>query len=150
VLRYNLVRDNGKLGVAEYRALADFRYQIRRFLHFSEQAAGSEGLEPQQHQMMLAIRGLESVEGPTVGQLAGYLLVRHHSAVGMIDRLERRGLAERERRSGDRRQAIVRLTAEGAAVLERLAGAHRTELANLGPHLVKALEQALASPVRRD
>jgi DNA-binding MarR family transcriptional regulator len=139
-----------ELGLAEYRALADFRYQIRRFLHFSEQAAGNEGLEPQQHQMMLAIRGLETAEAPTIGQLAAYMLVRHHSAVGLIDRLERRGLAERERSADDRRRATVRLTHEGAAVLERLAGAHRAEMANLAPHLVKALEQVLVKPVLSD
>lgn len=127
----------------EYRALADFRYHIRRFLHFSEQAARGEGLEPQQHQMMLAIRGLQSAEGPTVGVLAAYLLVRHHSAVGLIDRLEKRGFAIRERQPGDRRHAIVRLTPAGGAVLERLAGAHRAELASLAPHLVKALETVL-------
>jgi DNA-binding MarR family transcriptional regulator len=144
------VADGKELGLAEYRALADFRYQIRRFLHFSEQAAGNEGLEPQQHQMMLAIRGLETAEAPTVGQLAAYMLVRHHSAVGLIDRLEKRGLAERERSTDDRRRARVTLTNEGAAVLERLAGGHRAEMANLAPHLVKALEQVLAKPVSSD
>ena len=149
MLRYELRKDHDQLGLEEYRALAEFRFQIRRFLNFSEKAAKSEGLEPQQHQMMLAIRGLESAEGPTVGQLAGYLLIQHHSAVGMINRLEKRRLAIRERCSEDRRQATVRLTKEGDAVLERLAGAHRAELANLAPHLVKALEQALASPSRR-
>ena len=132
-----------ELNQEEYRALADFRFQIRRFLHFSEQAARNEGLEVQQHQMMLAIRGLESEEGPTVGALAGYLLIRHHSAVGLIDRLESRGLVVRERRADDRRQAKVRLTAGGAAVLERLTGAHRDELANFAPHLVNALERVL-------
>jgi DNA-binding MarR family transcriptional regulator len=138
-----------ELGSEEYRALADFRYQIRRFLHFSEQAAGNEGIEPQQHQMMLAIRGLEAADAPTVGQLAEYMLIRHHSAVGLIDRLEKRGFAGRERSTGDRRRATVRLTDEGSAVLERLAGAHRAEMANLAPHLVKALEQALAAPAAK-
>jgi len=129
----------------DYRALADFRYQIRRFLYFSEEAARDEHLEPQQHQMMLAIRGLETSDGPTIGVLAAYMLIRHHSAVGLIDRLEKRGLVVRERRSDDRRQAIVRLTTDGASVLERLAGAHRSELANLAPHLISALEKALAT-----
>ena len=128
----------------EYRSLADFRYQIRKFLHFSEEAARNEGLEPQQHQMMLAIRGLGSVEAPTIGTLAAYLLIRHNSAVGLIDRLEKRGLAMRERCTDDRRQATVRLTDEGSAMLERLADAHRSELANWAPHLVKALESVIA------
>jgi DNA-binding MarR family transcriptional regulator len=141
---YDINRTNAvKMTSEEYRALADFRYHIRRFVHFSEQAAREEGLEPQQHQMMLAIRGLESTEGPTVGALAAYLMVRHHSAVGLIDRLEERGLASRKRGAGDRRQVTVRLTSKGSAVLERLSGAHRAELADLAPHLVEALEKAL-------
>jgi DNA-binding MarR family transcriptional regulator len=139
-----MVGAQNELQGAEYRALADFRYQIRKFLHFSEEAAREEGLEPQQHQMMLAIRGLESHEAPTVGALAAYMLIRHHSAVGLIDRLEKRGLALRERREDDRRQATVQLTPQGAAVLERLADAHRSELANSAPHLVSALEKVLA------
>jgi DNA-binding MarR family transcriptional regulator len=94
--------------------------------------------------MMLAIRGLESDEGPDIAALAAHLLIRHHSAVGLIDRLESRGLAVRARRPGDRRHATVRLTREGAAILERLSGAHRTELANSAPHLIRALEKALA------
>jgi len=94
--------------------------------------------------MMLAIRGLESEEGPDIAALAAHLLIRHHSAVGLIDRLERRGLAARTRRPGDRRHATVRLTAEGIAILERLSSAHRAELANSAPHLISALEQALA------
>ena len=138
------MRDEHILNGNDYRALADFRYQIRRFLHFSEAAAREEELEAQQHQMMLAIRGLEAGNGPTVGALAEYMFIRHHSAVGLIDRLEKRGLVIRERRSEDRRQAIVRLTSAGADVLERLAGSHRAELANLAPHLINALEKALA------
>jgi DNA-binding MarR family transcriptional regulator len=93
---------------------------------------------------MLAIRALEGADGPTVGELAAYLFVRHHSAVGLIDRLERRGLAVRTRRAGDRRQAKVQLTAQGMAILDRLSGAHRAELANLAPHLISALENVLA------
>lgn len=93
---------------------------------------------------MLAVRGLESEEGPDVAALAAHLLIRHHSAVGLIDRLEKRGLVVRTRRSADRRHATVRLTPQGAAVLERLSGAHQAELANSGPHLIRALEEALA------
>jgi DNA-binding MarR family transcriptional regulator len=140
-----LLRGQSSLDGGDYRALADFRYQIRQFLYFSEEAAREEHLEPQQHQMMLAIRGLETDDGPTIGVLAAYMLIRHHSAVGLIDRLEKRGLVVRERRSDDRRQAIVRLTQDGASVLERLAGSHRSELANLAPHLISALEKALAT-----
>jgi len=124
---------------SDYRALADFRYRIRQFLHFSEGEARKEGLEPQQHQMLLAIRALSDSGDPTVGELAGHLLVRHHSAVGLIDRLEDRDLVERCRTSEDRRQVRVRLTAKGQSVLEHLAGAHRDELRKSGPQLVRIL-----------
>src|ERR1700730_8470449 len=94
----------------DYRSLHEFRYQIRRFLHFSEAAARAEGLEPQQHQMLLAIRALEEPGGPTVGKLAEQLMVRHNSAGGLLDRLVERGLVERIRGGeGDRRQVRVRL-----------------------------------------
>ena len=95
---------------ADYRALSQFRFHIRRFLHFSEEAARAEGLEPQQHQMLLAIQALDGGEGPTIGELADHLVIRHHSAVGLVDRLTARGLAERFRGNGDRRQVRVRLT----------------------------------------
>src|SRR5438067_2179982 len=109
----------------EYRSLSDFRYHIRRFLHFSEEASRAEGLEPQQHQLLLAIQGLDELEGPTIGQLAEHLVIRHHSAVGLIDRLERQGLVERIRGEGDRRQVRIRLTSEGAEKLRRLSKLHQ-------------------------
>jgi len=127
------------LSSADYRALSRFRFQIRRFLHFSEEAARGEGLEPQQHQMMLAIEASEEGRGPTVGHLADQLLVRHHSAVGLLDRLEERGLVERVRDGEDRRQVHVRLTRAGSDKLHRLARAHRDELRQSGPALVEAL-----------
>jgi DNA-binding MarR family transcriptional regulator len=127
------------LSDADYRALADFRFQIRRFLHFSEAAAHSEGLEPQQHQLLLAARALTGSCGPTIGELAEHLLIRHHSAVGLADRLMERGLVERIRGSGDRRQVRIRLTAQGESTLTRLAGTHRAELLNSGPSLVESL-----------
>src|SRR5271157_1010778 len=83
------------LSISDYQALGQFRYQIRRFLHFSEEAARAEDLEPQQHQMMLAIRAWAEPGPPTIGGLAAHLLLKHHSAVGLIDRLAERGLVER-------------------------------------------------------
>src|ERR1051326_8766415 len=109
---------------ADYRALSEFRYQIRRFLHFSEEAARAEGLEPQQHQMLLAIQALGEPEPPTIGELADHLVVRHHSAVGLADRLEKRGLVERARGGLDRRQVRLRLTPEGSEKLNRLSKLH--------------------------
>jgi DNA-binding MarR family transcriptional regulator len=127
------------LSQSDYRALSGFRYQIRRFLHFSEEAARAEGLEPQQHQMLLAIQALDDPGDPTIGQLAEQLLVRHHSAVGLIDRLEERGLVVRIRGGEDRRQVRVRMTAEGSRMLHRLTRLHRDELRQSGPKLVASL-----------
>ena len=132
------------LSPAAYRALGEFRYQIRRFLHFSEEAAKGEGLEPQQHQMLLAIRALDPNQGPTIGQLAEHLFIRHHSAVGLVDRLVERGLVRRLRaREGDRRQVSVQLTREGEGKLKRLTHVHRTDLLTADPGLVRSLQALL-------
>jgi DNA-binding MarR family transcriptional regulator len=127
----------------DYAALGEFRYRIRRFLHFSEEAARQEQLEPQQHQMLLAIRAVAEPEGPTIGSLAEHLLIRHHSAVGLIDRLEEHGLVTRVRGEEDRRQVRVRLTREGEGKLGRLSAMHREELRGTAPALVKALDALL-------
>lgn len=136
-----------RLEDADYRALADFRFHIRRFLHFSEGEAQSEGLEPQQHQLLLAARALNAANmkspGPTIGELAEHLLIRHHSAVGLTDRLMERGLVERVRGSEDRRQVRIRLTPQGESTLARLSSAHRAELLNSGPQLVESLAALL-------
>ena len=124
--------------------MSRFRFQIRRFLHFSEEAARSEGLEPQQHQMLLAIEASDEGGGPTVGHLADVLLIRHHSAVGLLDRLEERGLVVRVRSDEDRRQVRVRVTEAGAAKLHRLAQQHQEELRQSGPELVEVLRAVIA------
>jgi DNA-binding MarR family transcriptional regulator len=132
------------LPASDYQALSDFRYQIRKFLHFSEDAARAGGLEPHQHQMLLAIKAFNHGDGPTVGDLAAHLLIRHHSAVGLLDRLEERQLIKRVRASdGDRRQVSVRLTREGETSLKHLAKLHRAELRTSGPDLVRALQALL-------
>jgi DNA-binding MarR family transcriptional regulator len=127
----------------EYRALADFRFQIRRFLQFSEEAAHADGLEPQQHQFLLAVRAFDGPGGPAVGDLARTLLIKHHSAVGLTDRLVERGLVKRVRSATDRREVHIRLTAEGKKKLMRLSSAHRAELLNSGPLLVASLSALL-------
>ena len=133
------------LTAADYRSLGDLRYQIRRFLHFSEEAARAEGLEPQQHQMLLAIRASDAPGGPTVGTLAEHLIIRHHSAVGLIDRLEERGLVGRVRGQEDRRQVRIHLTSEGEEKLRRLTAVHRRELRNSGRVLVETLTGLLST-----
>ncbi|MDE3158000.1 MAG: MarR family transcriptional regulator [Acidobacteriota bacterium] len=138
-----MVREPGPLTAKDYSALGELRYQIRYFLHFSEMAAHQEGLEPQQHQLLLAARALAQPGGPTIRQVADHLLIRHHSAVGLIDRLEQRGLVERVRSMADRREVRVRLTVAGEAVLRRLTVIHRAELRNSGPRLVDTLGRLL-------
>jgi DNA-binding MarR family transcriptional regulator len=127
----------------DYRALAELRFQIRRFLRFSETAARRAGIEPQQHQLLLALKGLEGEEGPTIGDLARRLLIRHHSVVELIDRLEDRGLVRRHRSEGDRRRVCAGLTPEGERVLEALSVEHHAELDSAGPALLTALEALL-------
>jgi DNA-binding MarR family transcriptional regulator len=130
------------LSTADYQALAEFRYQIRRFLRFSEQAARRAGLEPAQHQLLLAVKA--SAGEPTVGELAERLQLRHHSVVGLIDRLAEGGLVRRSRASGDRRQVRIRLTAKGEAVLGKLSLEHRSELGGAGSALAVSLRAILA------
>ena len=123
------------LGDDEYRTLAAFRYALRNFLHFSEAAAEALGLTPQQHQALLAIRGALSGGHLTVGALAEQLLIRPHSAVGLVSRLAAEGLVRREEGKADRRTVLVALTAKAEALLERLSRAHRDELRRIGPSL---------------
>ena len=135
------------LRLSDYHALGQFRYQIRRFLHFSEDAARVEGLEPQQHQMMLAIRSWRAPENgpadPTIGDLAEHLLLKHHSTVGLVDRLTERGLVQRVRAGSDRRQVRVHLTPQGIETLKHLSNIHLQELRGSGPVLVSALSSLL-------
>jgi DNA-binding MarR family transcriptional regulator len=125
----------------DYTSLAEFRYQIRRFLHFSEQAARTAGIEPHQHQLLLALKGLaRSEEPPTIGLLAERLQIQHHSAVELVQRLEDRRLISRSRSPADRRQVLIQLTPHGEAELEKLTVCHLAELRTNGPALVAALE----------
>jgi DNA-binding MarR family transcriptional regulator len=125
----------------DYTSLAEFRYQIRRFLHFSEQAARTAGIEPHQHQLLLALKGLaRSEEPPTIGILAERLQIQHHSAVELVQRLEDRRLISRSRSPADRRQVLIQLTPHGEAELEKLTMCHLAELRTNGPVLVAALE----------
>ncbi len=123
----------------DYRSLGDFRAELRQFLAFSEAQARRAGLTPQQHQLLLAVRA--SASPPLVGALAGRLVLRHHSTVELVDRLERRGLVRRVRAAADRRRALVHLTARGERVLARLTLAHRDELRRRAPSLVSTLRR---------
>ena len=136
--------EKSDLTPGDYRALGAFRYQIRRFLHFSEAAAQAEGIEPQQHQLLLAVMALDGQDCPTVRMIAEHLLIRHHSAVGLIDRMAERGMVERFPGETDRRQVRIRLTTQGETVLQRLSTVHREELRSSGPLLVQALSALVA------
>jgi DNA-binding MarR family transcriptional regulator len=131
------------LAAEDYQALAEFRYQIRRFLHFSEQAARATGLEPQQHQLLLAVKGQPVDEEASVGALAERLQLQPHSALELVERLVERGLVERRRDPLDRRRVLVRLTPQGEAALHHLTLHHWQELRTAGPALVAALEALL-------
>jgi DNA-binding MarR family transcriptional regulator len=119
----------------DYQNLLAFRTSLRRFLHWSQTQARSVGMTPAHHQLLLAVKGHRGRKGPAVGDLAGYLLLRHHSTVELVGRAEAAGLVERWSDNEDGRIARVRLTAEGERRLDRLASAHLDELQQLAPVL---------------
>ena len=123
--------------------MAELRYQIRRFLRFSENAARQAGIEPQQHQLLLAVRGLPDVLKPTIGVLAERMQLQHHSTVELIDRLVERGFLFRLRSTDDKRQVLVKLTHNGEEFLKRLSLHHLQELQSAGPTFVKVLQSLL-------
>lgn len=128
-----------EITAAQYRALADFRFYIRRFVKIREDAAREAGIESQQYQLLLEVRALEGRGAATIGALATRLHVRHHSAVGLVDRLAARGFVARRRASGDRRRVMVDLLPDGRAILTRLARSSVKELRTEAPALVDAL-----------
>src|SRR5512146_3314164 len=127
----------------DYRALAEFRYQIRRFVRFSERAAREAGLEPQQHQLLLAVKGLPDGDRATIGNVAERLQIQHHSAVELVHRLARRGMVVRKREGSDRREVQIQLTSRGEKILRDLSVHHRDELKTTGPELVGALKKMM-------
>ncbi|MGE5175547.1 MAG: MarR family transcriptional regulator [Hyphomicrobiales bacterium] len=131
-----------------WRALAEYRFSIRRFLDFSGRASRREGLLPQQHQVLLEIRAASRPEDTTVGYLADRMFLRHHSVVGLVDRLERKGLVRRERDARDRRRVVVALTPRGQGVLDRLTRVFLREYREEGATLVRSL-QAVIRQARR-
>ncbi len=131
--------NENRIRLSDYQALADFRYQIRRFLRFSEQTARSTGLEPQQYQLLLAVKGIPDGKRATIGELAERLQLLHHSTVELIDRLTERGFVERRRDEEDQRRVLLHITSTGEEILQRLAEASLVELRSTGPMLVQAL-----------
>jgi len=124
----------------DYRRLLEFRTGLRRFQRWSEEQATSQGVTPAQHQLLLAVKGHGDARGPAIGDLADYLLLRHHSAVGLVDRAETAGLVQRSHDADDARVVRVALTPKGAEGLSRLSAAHLEELGRLVPRLAQLWE----------
>jgi DNA-binding MarR family transcriptional regulator len=128
-----------QLGKSQYETLAAFRYALRRFLRFSEEAARAAGITAQQYQALLALKGFPARDRVTVGQLAERLQLRHHSAVGLVDRLVAEKLVARAPSAEDRRQVLVQFTRRGEGILKRLASVHREQLRQIGPEINRLL-----------
>lgn len=148
MLRYNKHMNRPEREI-DFHALAAFRYEIRRYLNISEKAARAAGVEPQQHQALLAIKGRPAGRSATVGALAERLQIRHHSAVELSGRLAAKKLIRRERNAADRREVQLVLTPQGEKLLRTLSFALREELRVAGPKLIDALTQAICPGERR-
>lgn len=133
-------RDVSELG---FRRLAEFRHRIREFLHYSEEAARAEGIEPQQHQLLLTLKGLPPDVRPTLSTLAERLCLRHHSTVELVDRLVERGAVRRIHPREDHREVLIELTPAGMILLHRLSHLHWKELRISGPALSASLNAVM-------
>ena len=135
--------------LADYRALAEFRFQIRRYLAFGEQAIKSAGLQSRQYQLLLALKGLPEGMEPTITNIANRLGIRHHSTVELINRLEKRGFVKRQRSDVHRSFVFILITKEGETVLQKLVASRKADLQVAGPILAKALATLTKETARR-
>ncbi|HKS93676.1 MAG TPA: MarR family transcriptional regulator [Gammaproteobacteria bacterium] len=133
--------DPRRVSDADFATLADFRSALRKFLRTSEEIARGLGLTPQQHQVLLAVRGFPGGTPPTISQLAARLHVRHNSAVGLVNRLARQRLVKRRNSLVDHRQVHVVLTPRGSAMLDKLTQGHRIELRRIGGEISRLLTE---------
>jgi DNA-binding MarR family transcriptional regulator len=140
-VRLRVMAARKRISKSQYENLAAFRYALRQFLHFSEAAAQSAGITPQQHQALLAIKGFPGRDTVTVGELAERLQLRHHSAVELLDRLVDLKLVARTPSTTDRRRVHVQLTSRGERILDRLSSAHEEQLRRIGSRLSALLER---------
>lgn len=134
--------------LSDYRALAEFRYQITRYLGLSDDAARSAGLLPGQYRLLVILKGLPEGMEPTIGNVAARLGLRHHSTVELVDRLEERGLVSRERSERHRSFVFLRITPKGETIIRKLVLSRKKELQKAGPILVKALNTLIKKPER--
>ena len=135
-----------KLATRDYAELASFRHALRGFLRFSEAAAAEEGLTSQHYQAMLILRGWPDGDPLSINDLAQQLLIKHNSAVGLVDRLAHEGLVVREPSTVDRRKVELHLSAQGRQVLARLAAMHRDELRRIGPIMKRFFSELAPEP----
>jgi len=133
-----------EFNLQDFQSLAEFRYNIRRFMRASEQILHPAGLKPQHYQLLLQIKGLPNGTQATIGEVAERLQIQHHSTVELVDRMSARGLIKRKRASEDRRQVFLELTPKGEKMIRELAHLHREELRNTGPALVTTLRRVIA------
>jgi DNA-binding MarR family transcriptional regulator len=131
------------LSVDQFQRLAEFRFQLRRFLHFSHVAAEGAGLRPQQYQLLLCVYGIPPELDPTIANVASRMLLKHNSAVELVDRTIEQGLLRRCPDPTDHRRILLRVTAQGERLLASLAGYHLEELELTGPELIRALRRVL-------
>jgi DNA-binding MarR family transcriptional regulator len=133
------------LSRTEYKALAEFRYQIRRYLRYMEEKARARGYNPQQYQLLLAVEGLPEGQLPTIKTVAERMQLNHNTTVGLVDRCQRRGFLRRERAGIDRRVVTLVLTPAGKRMMQEQASASRAELQEIGPVLFSSLRQLMSS-----
>lgn len=134
--------DNLRLTKHDFEILADFRYQIRKFVRFSEQVSRQHGITPRQYLLLLHVKGYPGRDWATVGELAERLQAKHHGVVALVSRCEKQGFVERRRSSEDRRRIEIHLLDNGERVLEKLARLHRAELLSLQGRFVVPVIQA--------
>ena len=129
--------------VDQFRKLAEFRFQLRKFLQFSHAVAEERGIRPQQYQLLLCVHGMPAVLDPTIANVAARMLLKHNSAVELVDRTIDQGLLRRSPDPTDHRRILLRVTPEGEHVLASLADYHMQELEQAGPELIRALRRVL-------
>lgn len=127
----------------DIQRLAEFRFQLRRFLHFSNVAAEGAGLRPQQYQLLQCVSGMPDELEPTIAHVAARMLLKHNSAVELVDRTIEQGLLKRIADPADHRRILLRVTPQGERVLDSLAAYHLEELEQAGPELIRALRRVL-------
>ena len=133
----------------QFLSLAEFRYQVRRFLHFSERECRARGLQTQHYQLLIALLGLPPHKNPTVGTLAERMQLEHHSMVELLDRASQHGLVTRKRDPQDRRRVSIHVTAKGERIAGELGARHVEQLQSAGSKLVAALQPLLRSNLVR-